>query len=452
MTASNVLWQWQPQPSVADRLAEGRELRARVPRRSLAELTIGERDPIGLLNRQNEARVQALVPLRTERMSASAFTFYRGSAALMADDLARGATTGIGVASCGDAHVSNFGFYASQSRQLVFDLNDFDEAGWAPWEWDLKRLVASIVIAGQATGRDDRVVQQTARDAVLTYAQVIDTGARLSPLRRYYARFNIDDARGNMSKHSREVLRQAIRTAMKRTGDRAVARVTELDPEGRLRFIEDAPTMTHVSQKFVEGVPVLVQRYLESASADIRMVMRNYVVSDVVRRVVGVGSVGTRCFLTVFQDGHDGALLLQSKEAGRSVLEQYGGILQPPVLTNLVEAQGEGARVVAMQRILQAESDPFLGCFRSDDGLSHYQRQWHDMKGGIEMDTLDDGPFKTYAEACAAVLARAQSANAPVVAGYLGRGRAAAEALTEWSYAYADLSRSDYRTFLAAHT
>lgn len=440
---------WNLPLSVQARYAEGRHHRAQFPRRMLAELPRRHRDPIALLSEQNATRLPSLVPLRNERMGASPFTFYRGTAVLMADDLAHSPSTGLSVAACGDAHVSNFGFYASPSRQLIFDLNDFDEAAWAPWEWDLKRLVASVVIAGQTSARDDLVIEQAARSAVLTYARGIDTGVQLSPVQRYYTRFDIDRARASMPRHAREVLTDAIKHATKRTGDRAVRRVTELGADGRLRFIESPPTMSRVPAAVLGNVEAYIAQYVASANVDIALVMRSYELSDVIRRVVGVGSVGTRCFLTVFQDGSDHALLLQAKEAGRSVLAGAGRSEQPPELTRLIEESGEGARVVALQRILQAQSDPFLGSLRADDGVELYVRQFHDMKGGIDTEELEDRAFTTYAQACAAVLARAhaQSPRAIMVAGYLGRGRAAADAITEWSYAYADVAHEDYQSF-----
>ncbi|WP_448256528.1 DUF2252 domain-containing protein [Microbacterium aurum] len=433
--------------------AEGRAARRRAPRRSLAELPARDRDPGGILRAQDATRVAELVPLRQERMSASPFAFYRGTAALMADDLAHCATSGIDVASCGDAHVANFGFYASPQRTLVFDLNDFDEAAWAPWEWDLKRLVTSIVIAGQTAGRDDAVTADAARGAVLQYATALALGDESTPLARYYQHFDAAGGLETADKESRKVLQKAIAHAQKRTSEHAVRRLTAPDADGRLRFIEEPPTMTHVSDDVRDALDASVLQYLATARADVQLLLSHYSLSDAVRRVVGVGSVGTRCYVTLFVDGNGSALLMQVKEAGRSVLEQHGGWAQPANIQNLIAAYGEGNRVVALQRILQGVSDPFLGHFRAPS-RDYYVRQFRDMKGGIEAETLDDGPFRLYAQACASVLARAhgQSPRAAEVVGYLGSGEAVAEAIVEWSYAYAALSRADYDLFAAAES
>ena len=442
---------WSVPASAAARAAEGREVRRRLPRSALAHLADGPRDPLGILDRQNATRVPELVPLRRERMSASPFAFYRGTAALQAADFAGEDHSGILVPSCGDAHVANFGFYGSRQRRLVFDLNDFDEAAWAPWEWDVKRLVASIVVAGQSTSRDDRVIGRAVRGAVRTYARGMGANPGQNPLVRFFAHFDVNAVADTLDRQTRAVVKRAVRDAAKRTGDRASRRLTTTGDDGRLVFVEQAPTMTHPADEAAIRLRANVDRYARSASVDIRVLLTNYVVSDLVRRVVGVGSVGTVCSLVLFQDGDGNALILQAKEAGRSVLEEYGGIAQPAAFHEHVQEHGQGGRVVALQRILQATSDPFLGQLRASS-MDFYVRQFHDMKGGIEVAEVEDRPFHAYAEACAATLARAhaQSPSAPVVAGYLGSGRVAGEALAEWAYAYADRSRADYEAFVAA--
>lgn len=445
----------RPAP-VAERLEEGRLLRNSFPRRMLGGLSVGPRDPLGIIVRQNASRLQDLIPLRTERMSQSPFAFYRGTAALMAADFADEPHSGILVPSCGDAHISNFGFYASPQRTLVFDLNDFDEAAWAPWEWDLKRMVASVVIAGQASSRDDEAIRDAVLGAVRSYALTLRNTATMSPLGRYYLHFDAEAGTGDMLPSSRKVLDTAIKQATKRTGERATRKLTVADAEGRLRFAEQPPTMTRLDPGLERLQQELVRRYLSTARADIRLLMQHYTVTDGIRRVVGVGSVGTRCALTLFQDADGNALILQSKEANRSVLEQYGRIAQPSELQELIAARGEGGRVVALQRVLQAVSDPFLGFlrFRDPDSIERdlYVRQFHDMKGGIEAEGLDDEPFETYARACAVVLARAhaQAPSAPRISGYVGGGRRLGEVLLDWGYAYAERSRADYEAFVAA--
>ncbi|MFF5624483.1 DUF2252 domain-containing protein [Microbacterium sp. LWH10-1.2] len=442
---------WTPPPSHATLLQKGAEARKSTPRRMLAEHSTGARDPLGILERQNRTRLQDLVPLRTERMSASPFAFYRGTAALMAADLADAPHSGILVASCGDAHVSNFGFYASPQRSLMFDLNDFDEAAWAPWEWDVKRLVASIVIGGQASGRTDAVIDQAALAAVTTYSRGIARATALSPKDRYFTHFDVDQTRSMLDKASQKAIRSAVKQAERRTGERAVRRLTQADADGRRRFLHQEPTTAPVADGLLAVVHDLVDQYRRTASPDVALLFEHYTVSDVARRVVGVGSVGTRCYLVLFQDGEDSTVLMQPKEAAQSVLVEYGRVEQPPALQELIEAHGEGARVVSMQRILQALSDPFLGHLRSPNA-DFYVRQFHDMKGSIEVEDLDDGPFVTYAQACAATVARAhsQSVTASEVAGYIGGGRAVASALLDWARAYADVSRADFEAFRAS--
>lgn len=444
---------WQRPMTSAQRRDRGRSARRATPRRALAQVTTAPRDPLRILAAQDATRVPELVPLRAERMSASPFAFYRGTAALMAADLADAPHSGIIVASCGDAHVSNFGLYASAQRTLMFDLNDFDEAAWAPWEWDLKRLVTSVVIGGRASARDEAVVESAARGAIRAYSRAIAASASRSPSDRYFSHFDAALTARSLDAASRRTLNAAIKHARQRTGERATRKLTEVDATGRRSFAHQPPTLGPVEPDIVERIHHLIAAYLATASADIAHLLVHYRVADVARRVVGVGSIGTRCYLVLFQDGDDHTLLLQPKQAMRSVLEEYGRIPQPPVLEALVERSGEGARVVALQRILQALSDPFLGHLRGERG-DYYVRQFHDMKGGIEIETLDDESFVTYAQACAVTLARAhsQSITSCDVTGYIGRGTAVEDALTAFAYAYADISRRDYETFIASRS
>lgn len=444
---------WRSPDSVAQRLEAGRRLRSRLPRRALGSIATVRRDPLRILEEQNSNRLQHLLPLRVERMSQSPFAFYRGTAAIMAADLAADEHSEILVPSCGDAHISNFGFYASPQRTLVFDLNDFDEAAWGPWEWDLKRMIASVVIAGQATARDESTIRGAVLTSVRAYARALRVSAGLSPRDRFYTHLDAEAGLDGLHEESQRVLRRAIRQARKRTGERAARKLTVTDENGRMRFVVTPPTMSELEPEIKHRVPALLHRYLETASSDIELLMRHYALSDVVRRVVGVGSVGTRCALSLMQDGDGNALLLQSKEANRSVLEQYGGIPQPRILLDTIAAHGQGARVVGLQRILQAVSDPFLGYLRFDE-RDLYVRQFHDMKGGIEAEELEDEPFVTYAQACAVTLARAhsQSPLSPLISGYIGGGRTLGAVLLDWGYAYAEVSRGDYELFVAAHS
>lgn len=442
-----------PPPSRRQLREEGRALRAHHPRSALAAHASGTRDPLGIFERQNENRLPELLSLRRERTAQNPFTFYRGTAALMAADLADAPNSGILVASCGDAHVSNFGFYASPQRDLVFDLNDFDEAAWAPWEWDLKRLVTSVIIGGRSSSREERTIEDAARLTVARYLDTIRAVTRRSPVERYFTRFDIDAAPATLDPASREALTAAVAQAQKRTGKRAVRKLTERDARGRRRIVLREPTTLAAPEEARALVQRLFDDYLMAVPADVALLFRHFAPVDVALRVVGVGSVGTRCFLVLMQDGDDHALLMQPKQASRSVLEEYGRVVQPAELQTLVAASGEGARVVAMQRILQALSDPFLGHVRSETA-DYYVRQFHDMKGGFDVEGLENESFLVYARGCATVLARAhsQSDSAARITGYVGGGRQVTEAILDWCYRYVDVSARDHAEFVAAHT
>jgi uncharacterized protein (DUF2252 family) len=433
----------------AEGLAAGRAARTRVPRAELAALTTTGRDPLAILDHQNSTRVQELIPLRTERMAAGPFAFFRGTAAIMAADFAREPHTGILVPSCGDAHIGNFGFFASPQRTLMFDLNDFDEAAWAPWEWDLKRLIASVVIGARETRGQD-LADAAARQSVLAYVRALTAAVRADPLQRYFAHFDAEASRTGLDVDSQRTLQKAIAAAEKRTGARAARKLTVRGDDGHLRFIEQPPVMTHADPEIREVSDTAFAEYAATANVDIQLLLRQYRVRDVARRVVGVGSVGTRCYLAVLGTADAEPLLLQVKEAGRSVLVEYGGIAQPDDLQQRIADGGEGARVVGVQRVLQAFSDPFLGHIKgaADD---YYVRQFHDMKGSIDTDEIEDEGYREYAVACAITLARAhaQAPSAAQIAGYAGKGARLADTLVGWANAYADLAAADYRAFTA---
>jgi uncharacterized protein (DUF2252 family) len=435
----------------AEALAIGRARRKAVPRAALAERVASERDPLSHLAEQNGARAADLVPLRMARMLASPFAFFRGTAGLMALDLAADPHSEILVAACGDAHLSNFGFYASPERQLVFDLNDFDEAAVAPWEWDVKRLVTSIVVGGVHAGYDERDVRRAADRAFAGYASSLRALVELSPADRYFIHAGADAAGRRIDRQSREVLGRATAAAERRTAERVLRRTTVRDDEGRLRFVEQPPTMTHTGFDDGRSGTEMYADYLASVGLDLALVLQQYTPADVVRRVVGVGSVGTRCLLVLLTGADDDALVLQVKEANESVLSRYGGVEQPEALRGPLGRSGNGARVVGFQRVLQAFSDPFLGYLRAGD-RDFYVRQFHDMKGSIELEGLEPVAFAEYGQACATMLARAhaQSPTAAEVVGYIGSSQAAGRAIVDWSFAYAQRSLADYEALRSA--
>lgn len=437
--------------SRAEQLEMGRAMRKVSPRSSLAARNPTTRDPITHFELDNADRLQDLVPLRYGRMLESPFAFYRGAAGLMALDLGEDPSSGIPVLACGDAHIANFGFYASPERRLVFDLNDFDEAAIAPWEWDVKRLITSVIIGGFDNGHDKDKIRASAHAVVAAYADSLGAMVQQSPIERYFVQPNIEEHSAQLSKNIRDVLKQSVKAANKRTSERAVKRTTERDAAGRLRFIEQSPRMTHLGSVDGADVERLFGEYRASVRFDIASVLAQYRPTDTVRRVVGVGSVGTRCALQLLEGADDDTLVLQVKQARKSVLSRYGGFVQPKRLVDEVSRIGQGARVVNGQRLLQAVSDPFLGHIRFE-GDDFYLRQFHDLKGSVEINELDEDGLHDYAILCATLLARAhsQSPLSVEVVGYIGRSTTVAEAIVEWSFSYADQSLADYRALEAA--
>ncbi|WP_419818760.1 DUF2252 domain-containing protein [Glaciibacter flavus] len=437
-----------------ERKDAGRAARAQVPRSAHAEYRPSpERDPLGIIERQNADRLDWLVPLRTERMLASPFAFYRGTAALQAADLAGGVTTGAHVTLCGDAHITNFGLYASPQRTLVFDLNDFDESAAGPWEWDVKRLVTSVIVAGREKGFEAKRIRSAAVASARSYRTSLAGFLRLDPLRRFYLRADVETRMTPFGASTRHAIADAVSASKKRTSARAFAKITERADDGSVRIVEQPPTLTHVPAEMEARVGALVELYLATLPPELALLLSQYTATDVARRVVGVGSVGTRCYIVVLTGPLGEPLVLQVKEAGRSVLNEYGAL--PPIATPGVDAgqlvDDPGYRVVASQRILQAVSDPFLG-YLSVDGRGYYVRQFRDRNVSFDVAALGQKPFTDYVAACASMLARAhaQSPDAAFVSGYLGGSSVFDEAVVDWSEAYADQSFADFTAFRAA--
>ena len=437
----------------ADRRVAGRNARRGLPRARHAEYTRApDRDPLGIIDRQNAVRAPELVPLRIQRMAESPFAFYRGTAAVQAADLARGPRTGRRVVTSGDAHLSNFGFFASPSRDIVFDLNDFDEAAFAPWEWDVKRLLTSVVIASQANGFEDADVRSATLTAARAYRLGLEHDLSLGAVERYYLR--AEAARpAAFGPEAVQAVNRTMKRARGRTSAREFARIMEIGEDGSHRLREQPPTLTHVEAENEAQLTELVDLYRTTVAPDIALLLSQYTPTDLAVRVVGVGSVGTRCFIVVLTGPSGEPLVLQVKEARRSVFHEFGGLSFHPAsaLDPELARTHHGYRVVSYQRILQAASDPFLG-YLNIGGRSFYVRQFRDMNASIEIAELGIRAFSDYAQACAHQLARAhaQSPEAAFVAGYLGNGTTFDEAATEWSLAYAEQSLDDYRAFRAA--
>lgn len=435
--------------SAEERRAQGKAYRKELPVEELGRYVRSDRDPVAILKKQDETRLPDLVPLRRERMSASPFTFYRGSARLMAHDLAQQANTGRQVVLCGDAHISNFGFFASPERRLVFDLNDFDEAAPGPWEWDVRRMVASVVLGAKDANYRDEDVQHLAQQTAHAYRIAIRSLSQQSALERYYQSIDEQLIVDRLDASSLPAFQKVAAKARRRTSVQAVTKMTELDENGRLQFREDAPVLTHLIDAPARDLRKLYREYLASASPDIRLLLEKYRLIDGARRVVGVGSVGTRCYVVLLQDAVGQPLVLQIKEAVTSVVTEFN---KPNASTpdTLQRREHNGKRVVDHQRILQAVSDPFLG-WGSAGGHDFYIRQFRDMKGSIDLSKLNARGFEEYVTGCGLLLARAHSQSPALhwIAGYLTKGAKFDKAMTRWSMAYAEQVDEDYKRFVA---
>ncbi|MFD8751885.1 DUF2252 domain-containing protein [Kitasatospora sp. NPDC059577] len=444
-----------------ERAVRGKAARRRAPRSSHAwyEPSKDRPDPLGILAAQSARRVPELVPIRYSRMSESPFRFYRGAAAIMASDLAGSPDSGIRAQLCGDAHMLNFRLLASPERQLLFDINDFDETLPGPWEWDVKRLSASLVIAARANGFDDDERSDIVRATVRSYREAMARFADMSNLDVWYTKMDAgrlrELAEDRIHKRGRENLAHALTKARTRDNLQVFEKLTET-VDGRVRIAADPPLLVPLS----DLVPVvtrgelerlfrdLVERYARTLSTDRRTLLEDYRLVDVARKVVGVGSVGTRCwiFLLLGKDGRD-PLFLQAKEADESVLAAHVGAGR---------YSNQGERVVAGQRLMQAAGDIFLGWERVEgiDGRRRdfYTRQLRDWKGIAVAEEMVPRGMRAFGELCGATLARAhaRSGDRIAIAAYLGRGTSFDRALAVFAESYADQNERDHRALLQA--
>ncbi|TFV98766.1 DUF2252 domain-containing protein [Leifsonia flava] len=430
-------------------LAIGKDRRRQLPRRAQrTRVDDADRDPLGILERQHHPRLADLIPLRVHRMLQSPFAFYRGTAAIQAADLAAEPNTGFDVVLCGDAHIANFGIYASPQRSLVFDLNDFDEAASGPWEWDVKRLVTSAVIAGRDNGFSETDVRTAALTAAASYRTTLRTTLELSALDRYFLHAEVREGTSRFGPETQKIIDKAVRATQKRTSERVVEKIMTRADDGSLHIIEDRPTMMHIEPEIEARLAEIFEAYSASVSPDVALLLSQYTVTDAVRRVVGVGSVGTRCYIAVLTGPLGEPLVLQFKEAARSVVHEFGDVpVRPaPGVDPQRVASVHGYRVIANQRILQAVSDPFLGYLTGDEGRSFYVRQFRDRNVSFDIATLTRRQFLDYVSACASLLARAhaQSPAAASVAGYIGTSTVFDEAVADWAESYADRSYADF--------
>ena len=434
-----------PRPSVADRIADGKRLRTTVPKASLAEYKPlkTRKDPVAILEAQAKTRLQNLIPVRYARMLMSPFAFLRGTAAVMAQDLGPSLVTGLQVQLCGDMHVSNFGVFASAERNLVFGINDFDETIPGPWEWDLKRLATSAVVAGQFIGRDHECCESFSRAVVSSYRQHIREYAEMGYLATWYSVIHEEEIMAAVPSNLRDRWQKGLEKAKKGSHLQVLEKMTDLI-DNKQRIVESAPfvvreTKTQNGTPIRQALGVFLHQYLMSISPDRRELISRYQVLDAARKVVGVGSVGTRCWIVLMRglDESD-PLFLQVKEAQESVLAPY---------VDAPSFQNQGLRVVSGQRLIQGSPDILLG-WGEMEGMQFYVRQLRDMKGSYEFDpeiSTEEG-FREYCELCgwALALAHAKSGDAAMIAGYVGKNDALDEALTEFAFAYSEQNDRDY--------
>ncbi len=442
--------------TVPERRAVGREARKTAPRTSHRVWAPAKDrpDPIALLRAQDDDRMADLVPIRWGRMSASPFAFYRGSAAVMAADLAPLPRTDLTVQLCGDAHLSNFGMYGSPERELLFDVNDFDETLPGPFEWDLKRLAASFVLASRHNGFDEDVARETALAAVRSYREHMTAYAEMRELDVWYSHIVADDllemaraAAGSASKSAPKVrlklAEKGLSKARSRDSLQAAGKLTEVVDGGR-RIVDMPPLVMHFEEaEQAERSFHLFGQYKATLEDDRRTLIDRYDVVDMARKVVGVGSVGTRCLIVLLLGRDvDDPLFLQIKEAGPSVLEPYLG------RSRFTHA---GHRVVAGQRLMQAASDIFLGWMTGKPAGRHfYWRQLRDMKFSIDPEILRAPGMEILATLCGWTLARghARSGQRIAIASYLGVSDRFDQAIADFALAYADQAEKDYATLL----
>ena len=432
----------QSLPSRAERRRQGKAMRIDVPLEAHASLPPrAARDAVALLLEQDVDRVPELAPLRYERMAESPFAFLRGAAVTMAADLGRLPASGITVQLCGDAHAGNFGIFAAPDRRMVFDINDFDETLRGPFEWDVKRLAASVAVLARGLGQSDKRAGHAAEAAVRTYRATIQTLSAASTLDVWYARVEVDDLVHQLKGTALASRASSARKKARRnSGDVAVATLTEVH-DGVRRFRDAAPELVRIDAVGLEdAVGDIYARYVATLPLECAVLLSRYSLRSAALRVVGVGSVGTRTLVVLLESGDGDPLILQLKQAGPSVLERY--------LRASRFGPAHGRRVVAGQRLLQAASDPFLGWADAGGRRAHdyYVRQLRDMKGSIGTDHLDADALTVYGEVCGGVLARAhaRSGDASVIAGYLGRTNEFEQAVAAFAVGYADITDTDH--------
>ncbi|MFI6350962.1 DUF2252 domain-containing protein [Streptomyces sp. NPDC050560] len=428
---------------------DGRALRDRVPRSALAALPDDTLRPgaVEAVEESNRGRIPDLVPIRVGRMAASPFAFLRGSAGLMAHDLARTAATGIGTQICGDAHAGNFGLYADARGGLVIDLNDFDETAHGPWEWDVKRLATSLVLAGREAGADEDTCRKAAYDAAGAYRRTMRLLARLPALDAWNAIADEELVSHTDAHDLLGTLDRVSQKARKNTSGRFAAKSTESATEGGRHFIDAPPVLRRVHDTEAAAVTASLADWRSTLSEDLLPLLARHSVHDVAFRIVGTGSVGTRSYVVLLLDHRGEPLILQVKEARPSALLPH----LAAVGFKPEDGGHEGRRVVLGQKRMQVVSDILLGWTRVD-GRPYQVRQFRNRKGSVDPAALATDQLDDYGRMTGALLARAHahSADPRLIAGYCGKNDALDQAMADFATAYADRTESDHTHLLTA--
>jgi uncharacterized protein (DUF2252 family) len=430
-----------------DRYRMGRDLRRQVPRRSLGEWAVprDRPDPVQLIIESHQGRLDWLIPVRVGRMAATPYGFLRGAAVVMAADVARLPSTGITPVICGDAHLGNFGFFASPEQHLVIDLNDFDEAHPGAWEWDLRRLVASIWVAGRQNGASEQECEAAVVQCVAGYRAEVADLASTALLARSYQHFDVDHLRqGTAGKALRAEIKRAAARARRRTSDRALPRFTR-ERDGQRRLVEDPPLVTRINYAEADQLARGLDEYLSTLAPHWRRALGGYTVIDIAHKVVGVGSVGLRAYVALLEGSNpDDVIFLQLKQARRSVLAPY-------VHGESAWHAHQGQRVVEYQQALQTVSDPLLG-WTTVDGRQYYVRQFRNMKGSVAVDSIDAAALADYAAITGHLLAKghARTSGASMIVGYAGSSDHLDLALARFARLYADQTEADHAALVKA--
>jgi len=430
-----------------DRYRLGKELRRQVPRRSLGEWSMraDRPDPVQLIIESHAGRLDWLVPVRVGRMAATPYGFLRGAAIVMAEDVARLPSTGITPVICGDAHMGNFGFYASPEQDLVIDLNDFDEAHPGGWEWDLRRLVASIWIAGRQNGANEQQCESAVMRCVAGYRDEVGDLASTPLLARSYQRLDVDHLQqGTTDKSLRAEIKRAAARARRRTSDRALPRFTS-QRDGKRHIVEDPPLVTRVNYAEADQIARGLDEYLGTLAPHWRRALGGYTLIDIAHKVVGVGSVGLRAYVALLEGSSpDDVVFLQLKQARRSVLARH-------VHGESAWHAHQGQRVVEYQQALQTVSDPLLG-WTTVGEHQYYVRQFRNMKGSVALDSIDGPALADYAAVTGHLLAKghARTSGASMIVGYAGSSDHLDVALARFARLYADQTEADHAALVKA--